>query len=132
MSKLKKSCWNCSKSKDYRTKEIPQTYWEPGEPAMVEDCDAPLENNTWDMWADEFNQGEKKGEYEEYFASKCPHYTPEIHPCPICKKKVAADQSYLVHGIYDEEYYTCSESCERIQKNKIALEYDEEYRQHFK
>lgn len=129
----KRSCWNCKHSINYRTKEIPQTYWEPGEPAMVEDCDAPAyDEDNWDTWETEFNLGKDMPDtLEEYVASKCGQYSPEQHKCSVCNKEVSADQSYCIFGIYDEEYHTCSTKCESIQKSKIALEYDEEYRAHF-
>ena len=53
MFKVNKSCWNCKKSIGYRTRAIPQTYWQPGEPAMVEGCDSNLPDDAWEkVWED--------------------------------------------------------------------------------
>ncbi len=110
---LKRSCWNCVHSVDYRTREIPQTYWEPGEPAMVEDCNAPLYQDEWDVWTEEFDKRDSNytHEFEEYVACKCPHYKPEIYTCDVCKRNIPADRSILSAGI-EEHSHTCSATCD--------------------
>ena len=125
MFNLKKSCWNCKLSIKYRTRAIPQTYWEPGEPAMVEDCDSQLGANNWEQWDEDFDRdNEGHNELEEFIAYKCPDYTPEPCSCEVCNKETNLINAITIHNPYDLSH-TCSYTCATILKMRIDKEIEE-------
>lgn len=122
MFKLKKSCWNCQRSIGYRQEAIPQTYWEPGEPAMIEDCNSPSAvGDNWDNWTDEYEDSDRHNELEEFIADKCPDYVPETCQCENCKKEMNIIDTTVLNSIYDF-VYTCSKECATIVHEKIEEE----------
>jgi hypothetical protein len=124
MFKLKKSCWNCALSIGHRQEAIPQTYWTPGEPAMVEDCKSQTATDNWDNWTEEFNNSDTKLEYEEFFADKCPDYVSEKCTCEKCNKEIEIVNAITLNNMHDFSY-TCSEKCATIVHEQIQKEIEE-------
>jgi len=84
-----KSCWNCKHSVNHRTKGYPDTQWEPGEPPMIEGCDA----------------------VEDYVGNVCQYWDAEIVRCNVCKKEHKAIDTIHISDEYSEGY-ACSKTCE--------------------
>ena len=125
MFKVNKSCWNCKKSIGYRTRAIPQTYWQPGEPAMVEGCDSNLPDDAWEKWDDEFNANSCGcDEIEDYIGQRCSEYESEECTCSMCHKEIKVNDAIAVHDMYDLSH-TCSYTCATILKMRIDDEIKE-------
>ena len=122
---LKSSCWNCHRSVGYRTREIAQTRWQPGEPAMIEDCTSQNGAGSWEQWEEDYEVNQcGHDELEEYFAYRCPDYLPEKFKCQQCGKETTMDKAVSLHDLYDF-VYTCSYTCATLMDIKIKKEYEE-------
>lgn len=116
----KKSCWNCKHSVNHRYHGFAGTYWEPPEPAYVEDCTGKnVEENTWDQA--EKTSHETGQDVEQILPSICNSYEPEIVKCPICKKDYEAWQ-----GESDIEFggHCDNSDCEEKFIQMIKEQYD--------